>query len=437
MAVPSRHRARLTLLEAVRSFTAGPVSDRLGGVSERNADGGRTTGPRAQFFGDAGDDTWGGRIVGLFFAGIWLVFLSDAFNEAWQQRQDLRADGGLVVLVLFVVLYLVHFAHLRAAVWGTRGSIASRWYVTPIGIASWAGLVVLAALATVTVGQKGAATWVFLAVSGLWTFRVRVGLAIGACLVALYELLTFHVDGWTHDVSISMSMVLAMLAVTGGMIASQRQRALAEAREENARLAIQDERNRMARDVHDILGHSLTVITVKAELAARLLEVSPERARAEVADLERLARDALADVRQAVAGFREMSLPAELARARASLATAGIEADLPTAADAVPSHLRELCAWTLREGVTNVIRHSGATSCRVILDEHGITVTDDGSGVQPGSPGTGLLGLQERAEAVGARLVAGSLRPHGYRLSVTAPPDPRQADPDSHERVEA
>ena len=437
MAVPSRHSARLTLLEAVRSFTAGPVSDRLGGVSERNAEGGRTTGPRAQFFGDSGDDTWAGRLVGFFFAGIWLVFLSDAFNAAWHQRQNLRADGGLVVLVLFVVLYLVHFSHLRAAVWGTRGSIASRWYVTPIGVASWAGLALLAALATVTVGQKGAATWVFLAVSGLWTFRVRVGLAIGACLVALYELLTFHVDGWTHDVSISMSMVLAMLAVTGGMIASQRQRALAEAREENARLAIQDERNRMARDVHDILGHSLTVITVKAELAARLLEVSPERAKAEVADLERLARDALADVRQAVAGFREMSLPAELARARSSLATAGIEADLPTAADAVPSHLRELCAWTLREGVTNVIRHSRATTCTVTLDEHGITVTDDGSGVQPGSPGTGLLGLQERAEAVGARLVAGSLEPHGYRLSVTAPAGPRQSDPGAHEKVEA
>ena len=437
MAVPTRHRARLTLLRALRPFTEGPDSDRLGSVSEPHADGPVTAGPRAQLFGDTGENTWGSRVLVFFLGGIWLVFLSDAFSAAWHQRQTLRADSGLVVLVLFGVLYLVHFSHLRAAVWGPRGPVGSRWYVSSLGLVSWAGLAVLAALATVTVGQEGAATWVFLAVSGLWTFRVRVGLVIGACLVALYELLTFHVDGWTHDVSISMSMVLAMAAVTGGMIASQRQRALAEARLENARLAIQDERNRMARDVHDILGHSLTVITVKAELAARLLEVSPERARAEVADLERLARDALADVRQAVAGFREMSLPAELARARSSLAAAGIEADLPTAADAVPSHLRELCAWTLREGVTNVIRHSGATSCRVILDDHGITVTDDGSGVRQGSPGTGLVGLQERAEAAGARLVAGSLTPRGYRLSVTAAADPRPGGPDTHERVEA
>jgi two-component system, NarL family, sensor histidine kinase DesK len=225
--------------------------------------------------------------------------------------------------------------------------------------------------------------------------------------------------------------------VTGGMIASQRQRALAEAREENAQLAIQDERNRMARDVHDILGHSLTVITVKAELAARLMEVSPERAKVEIEDLERLARDALADVRQAVSGFREMSLPAELARARSSLAAAGIEADLPTAADAVPSELRELCAWTLREGVTNVIRHSGATTCRVTLDERGITITDNGAGHHPGVPGTGLVGLKERAQAVGAALRTRPVSPHGFELSVTASQEPRTASPDNHERVEA
>jgi two-component system sensor histidine kinase DesK len=398
VALPARHGPRLNLRQALRPFTTSPLSERLGDVSGRDAGSSPALSPepspRPRFSGDADEDTWAGRVAGYFFAGIWLVFLSDAFSAAWEQRQTLRADGGLVVLGLFVVLYLVHFGHLRAAVWGTRGSIASRWFVTPIGIAYWAALAVLAGLATVTIGQEGAATWVFLAVSGLWTFRVRIGLVIGGVLVALYEFLTFHVDGWAHDASISMSMVLAMAAVTGGMIASQRQRALAEAREENARLAIQEERNRMA-------------------------------------------RDALADVRQAVAGFREMSLPAELARARSSLVAAGIEADLPTAADAVPSRLRELCAWTLREGVTNVIRHSGASTCRVTLDERGITISDNGSGAQPGPPGTGLVGLAERADAAGARLVTRPAAPHGFELSVTVSTHPRSAEPDSHERVDA
>jgi len=359
-----------------------------------------------------------GRLLGVFFAGIWLVFLSDAFSAAWRHRLELRGDTALAVLVAFVVVYLAHFMHLRRAAWGALSAPPRTWYVSRIGLLSWAGLAVLAGLSTITIGQEGASTWVFLAVSGLWTFRLRLGLVIGLVLVVLYEFLTFHVEGWTHDASITMSMVLAMAAVTGGMIAAQRQRALAEARQENAQLAIQEERNRMARDVHDILGHSLTVITVKAELAARLLEVSPERARAEVADLERLARDALADVRQAVVGFREMSLPAELARARAALATAGIEADLPTAVDAVPTHLREVCAWTLREGVTNVIRHSGATTCRVTLDERGIVVSDNGAGPSGGAPGTGLIGLKERAEAIGAHLTTRRVQPHGFELSV-------------------
>ncbi|GAB3447299.1 sensor histidine kinase [Phycicoccus ginsengisoli] len=397
-----------------------PDSERLGSVSERTA-ASEFAEPRPRFF--AGDETagWGARLGALLLGGVWLVFLSDAYTRAWAQRDEPRADGGLVVLTAFVVLYLLSFSHLRSAVWGTRlVAPVSRWFVSRLALVYWAGLAVLAALATVTIGQEGASTWVFLAVSGLWTFRIRMGLVIGLVLVAVYEFLTFHLRGWSHNPGVSMSIVLAMLAVTGGMLASQRQRALAEAREENARLAIQEERNRMARDVHDILGHSLTVITVKAELAARLMEVSPERAQAEVEDLERLARDALADVRQAVAGFRDMSLPAELARARSSLAAAGIEAELPTATEAVPTRLRELCAWALREGVTNVIRHSGASTCTVTLTERGITVVDDGAGVGTGEPGTGLIGLTERAAAVGAQLRTRRLSPHGFELSVLA-----------------
>ncbi len=431
MAVRARHGARLIVL---RSAAAAP-SGRLEGVSTPTPPRGFAE-PRPRVFA-GGERRWANRLFSLFFAGIWLVFLTDAFTLAWDERQQLRGDTGLVVLVAFVVVYLVHFTHLRSTVWGSTGWIATSWYVGRLGVVYWVALAILAGLAAVTLGQEGASTWVFFAVSGLWTFRLRIGLAVGVVLVVLYEYLTLNVESWQHDSSILMSLVLAMAAVTGGMVAAQRQRALAEARQENAELAIQDERNRMARDVHDILGHSLTVITVKAELAARLLDVDPERARAEVADLERLARDALADVRQAVAGFRDLSLPSELARARTALAAAGIEAELPTAADAVPTHLRELCAWTLREGVTNVIRHSAATSCRITLDEFGIRIVDDGAGSSAGAPGTGLVGLQERADVVGARLVAGPLEGRGFELAVTVGtgPGPPGLAAAPHERV--
>jgi two-component system sensor histidine kinase DesK len=196
---------------------------------------------------------------------------------------------------------------------------------------------------------------------------------------------------------------------------------LMRARDANARLAVADERNRFARDLHDILGHSLTVITVKAELANRLIEVDPMRARAEINDLERLSRDALSDVRRAVEGYHDLTLPGEIARAREALLAADIDADLPNRTDEVPSELRELFAWTVREGVTNVIRHSGARRCSVRLAATEVEVRDDGAG--PGDSdgaGHGLDGLRERASAAGAVLVTRTLEPSGFALSVLA-----------------
>ena len=118
-------------------------------------------------------------------------------------------------------------------------------------------------------------------------------------------------------------------------------------------------------------------------------------------DLERLSRDALADVRRAVDGYRELTLPGELARARTALSAAEIAADLPNSTDDVPTDRRELFAWTVREGITNVIRHSGARRCTVLLGEHEVEIRDDGRGPESGAAGHGLTGLRERAAALG------------------------------------
>jgi two-component system sensor histidine kinase DesK len=190
--------------------------------------------------------------------------------------------------------------------------------------------------------------------------------------------------------------------------------------EQNARLAVDNERTRIARDVHDLLGQSLTVITIKAELAQKLLGVDAERARAEMADLERIAREALADVRHAVEGYREISLSGELLRARAALMAAEIEADLPTSNDVVPPELTELFAWTVREGVTNVLRHSGASRCEVRFTPTSAEVRDDGSAaLPPAGDGYGLAGLRERAAEVSATVVTRELSP-GFSLSVVS-----------------
>ena len=278
------------------------------------------------------------------------------------------------------------------------------------------------AVATLSLGQPASATWAFLAVTGLWTFGIPLAFGIAIALAVGYEVLAHTAVGWHRDNSLSISILLAMVAVTGAILAARRSQDLVEARRENARLAVEEERNRVARDLHDILGHSLTVIRVKAELAARLVDLDPDKARAEAEAVESLAREALADVRGAVEGFREISLSAEIARARAALASAGIRADLPRRVDGIEPSLRELYAWTVREGVTNVIRHSGARTCTVTIDDSGLRLRDDGQVALPGpagrAAGHGLRGLAERARADGATITARRLEPRGFELVV-------------------
>ncbi|CAN5173206.1 hypothetical protein BH11ACT1_BH11ACT1_19000 [soil metagenome] len=170
---------------------------------------------------------------------------------------------------------------------------------------------------------------------------------------------------------------------------------------------------------------------MKAELAGRLLQLDAAGAAREVADIETLARAALADVRATLHGVRAVGLASELASARAALEAAGIEAQIPTAVDAVPDGLRELFAWTVREAVTNVVRHSGARRCEIELAGRALVVRDDGCGPDgPGalpqpasaSDGSGLIGLRERADTVGATLTAGRSALGGFELCVEGAP---------------
>lgn len=181
-------------------------------------------------------------------------------------------------------------------------------------------------------------------------------------------------------------------------------------REERTRaeqLAVENERLRFSRDMHDIIGHSLSVMTLKTQLADRLIERDPARAREEIRQLEELSRQALEDVREAVSGYRSLSLREELTRAREALTAAGIHAAV--AADDVPADAASLLAWVVREGTTNVVRHSRASHCeiKVFTDGHHVVaeVSDDGlgSGKAPGD-GNGLRGLSERLDAVGGTL---------------------------------
>jgi signal transduction histidine kinase len=190
--------------------------------------------------------------------------------------------------------------------------------------------------------------------------------------------------------------------------------------------AADDERLRLARDLHDLLGHGLSLITIKSQLARRLfVHGQSERAASEIADIERVARESLQDVRQAVDGYRQPSFTSAVAGARAALAAAGIESTVDVSAESLPTAVDATLAWAVREGVTNVIRHSGAAACSIRLTREAnrasLEITDNGAPAAMSAPGNGLRGLQERAAARGGHADAGPLPSGGFRVHVSVP----------------
>lgn len=240
-------------------------------------------------------------------------------------------------------------------------------------------------------------------------------------------------------------------------------------RAELARVAVAEERLRISRDLHDLLGHSLSLITLKAELAGRVIATDPERAAREISELETVARRSLTEVRQAVTSYRQPSLAAELVSSRRMLASAGIDCQLKVpGAYSLPPAVDALLAWTVREGATNIVRHSAARHAEIVIDltdtEASARLTDDGAGprgkglraiagavaggrtaegnsgaarsggaagddgaapggapADTGHTGSGLAGLAERAARVGGTLAAGAGADGGFWLQVSVP----------------
>ena len=352
--------------------------------------------------------------LGPLFAAVWLFFLLDPLSTGWEHRDELTGVLGAVATIAFAVLYMALWIRMRTDRHRLVEEPPLRFTVPYL-----AGLAALGVLMVACLGETGLASVVYLAVACVMVLPMRIA-AVAVVVLVVGSVSLSSAAGWGSQLGLAFGTLAASVAVFGLRLVMRRNIQLLLAEQENAQLAVENERTRFARDLHDILGHSLTVITVKAELAQRLFDIDPDRARAEIADLERLSRDALSDVRRAVEGYRELTLPGELARARTALAAAEIEARLPGSADDVPTELRELFAWTVREGVTNVIRHSGARTCEVRLSPTCAEVRDDGTGAGGGAHaggGHGLAGLRERASAVGATVVTRSLEP-GFCLQV-------------------
>ena len=194
------------------------------------------------------------------------------------------------------------------------------------------------------------------------------------------------------------------------------------AQDEIEHMAKLAERERIARDLHDLLGHTLSLVILKSELASKLAERDPERSRDEIRDVERIAREALAEVRAAVSGYRTSGLEAEVQRARNTLATAGVRLDTEGTSRKLPPAQEAVLCLALREAVTNIVRHSGARNARLTIDLSDsactLAIADDGRGGN--APfGSGLSGMRERVDLLGGTLTRTGR--NGTTLTVTLP----------------
>ena len=347
---------------------------------------------------------------GWVVRGVWLVFLVFPVLSLVTEPHPLwQVLLGLALVAVFAVAYVRGSQNLERM---RRGRASTRW-------AAFYLLVLLGCTVGTApiIGPASLGFLPFVVAFGMFALPLLWAMAVGVAstLVAGAAAMFSSPDEGTWSVAI---IVFAVGVMTGGVrLVSDR----GEDYERMSRdLAIVEERERVARDVHDVLGHSLTVVTVKAELAERLVDLDPDRAKAELLEIQALSRQALAEIRATVGGLRVARLGDELASARAALAGAGIEGHVPDDPGVVDPRHRTVLAWVLREATTNVVRHSDADTCWVELAPNGLTVRDDGRGLGGRPEGNGIRGLRERVGAAGGRLTIGSGdEGHGTVLEVT------------------
>ncbi|MDV6242541.1 histidine kinase [Rhodococcus opacus] len=312
---------------------------------------------------------------GFIFAAAWTVFLFQPFLDGWAARDQVRGWIGMIATLAFAVTYLAMFrwSHTRRAHNEFRPPLNQ---AVPLVLALFG----LAAVMVVAVGSSGLSAGVFLAVSAVMLFPAWLGGLTALTVAVLVEVISTVMD-WGSGTGLSLGVCAAAFAMFGVTKLINRNIELVREREASERLAVQEERTRMARDLHDILGHSLTVITVKAELVGRLLDIDIDRARTEVADLERLSRDALADVRQAVQGIRGLSLPVEIARAGEALRSES-RPSCPTA----PSRCPPACASCSRGRSARVSPTWSGTAARRTARSRWANARSPSSTTAPAAP---------------------------------------------------
>jgi two-component system sensor histidine kinase DesK len=308
--------------------------------------------------------------------------------------------------IAFLVLYFLNFWVRRPASYFVIAGLVA----LGLGFAHW---------------NHGAASF-FIYAACFVPFAVETerAAAAGLAMIVGTTVLAWWMLGMPVQWLITATFFSTFLGI-GNIFFAQRDRAeckLRRANEEIEHLAKVAERERIARDLHDVLGHTLSLITLKSELAGKLFDRDPAQAKNEIREIENTARQALADVRQAITGYRARGIGEELRQATSALETAGVKVEVKSSLVQLPATEESVLALILREAVTNVVRHANARSCRLQLQQENghcrLEVQDDGRGGYQ-LEGNGLRGMRERIEALGGRLQRDTS--DGTRLIITLP----------------
>lgn len=355
-----------------------------------------TTPPK---FGGSPWDRWG-RLLG----GAWILFLAYPILAALNAPvADWLRYVTVALLLAFAVIYVVFFTSVP-----DDAHLARQWIVLVILIS-----IILAVSPVIGINALGCG--IFIMAYAIFHLPLRSAFVLAGAVLVVMIIVAVAAGNLANSWSILLiaGIIGLFTSITRYVIDAS------ITHEETERhLLIARERERLARDVHDILGHTLTVVSMKAELAGRLVDVDPERAKEEVDDIQSLSREAIAELRATVGTLRARRLEDELGAAREVLSDSGVTATISGKIDHVDPRFRVLFAWVVREAVTNVVRHAGATRCTIEVGPREVRITDDGRGLGTAPVGNGLRGLKERVTEAGGTVTLSSPPSGGTEIVV-------------------
>lgn len=344
-------------------------------------------------------------------AAIWMVFLG--YPLVALLRSDAAIGwiiAGWVGLAAFVVIYVAGFINGMSYSGGGLTTAPK-----PI---QWVAFALMIVCAVVTIPAVGGSALSFvpfiMSFASYGLTRTAHWLTLAGAIIVTAAVVFLTPGGLTY---LSILAIVALLGVVNTVSTWLIIRS-AEAERLGLELATSEGREAVARDVHDLVGHTLTVVRMKAQLARRLMDSDPERAKAELADIEALTADAIAGVRETVAGVRSASLAEQLGSCRAALQAAGIVVSVEGEVQALSPAQSLTASWILREATTNVLRHAAARTVTVRIAPGSLVVIDDGVGTA-GAEGNGVRGMRERATTAGATLTVAAGTEGGTRVEVT------------------